>query len=218
MVGEIAGTTTVLLIRHGRSADVVPGSPESRDPGLHEVGKEQAARLSQRLASKQIDAVYASHLSRAIETARPLAEARGLTVRVVEDLQEVLLGDWGEGEFRRRAAAGDPEFLAAMATGRWDAIPGAERDEDLRARVTAVVQGVGDSHPDQTVAVVSHGGAINACLCGLFGIDRSHMASIENTSITTVTLRVGVPARLITLNDCNHLYDPVYGPPAALGG
>jgi probable phosphoglycerate mutase len=218
MLGEIAGTTTVLLIRHGRSADVVPGTTESRDPGLHDVGKEQAEKLAQRLASKQIDAVYASHLARAIETARPLADQRGLTVQVVEDLQEVLLGDWAEGEFRRRAAAGDPEFLAAMATGRWDAIPGAERDEDLRARVTAVVQGVGDNHPDQTVAVVSHGGAINACLCGLFGIDRSHMAAIENTSITTVTLRAGAPARLVTLNDCNHLYDPVYGPPAALAG
>ena len=215
---DFPGTTTVLLIRHGRSADVVPGSPESSDPGLHEVGKQQAAALANRLADKQIDAVYASHLARAVETARPLADARGLPVQVVEDLQEVLLGEWGEGEFRRRTATGDPEFLAAMATGRWDAIPGAERDEDLRARVTAVVQGVGDNHPDQTVAVVSHGGAINACLCGLFGIDRSHMAAIENTSITTVTLRAGAPARLVTLNDCNHLYDPVYGPQAALGG
>ncbi len=164
--------------------------------------------------AKQIDAVYASHLARAVETARPLADARGLPVTIVEDLQEVLLGDWGEGEFRRRAAIGDPEFLAAMATGRWDAIPGAERDEDLRARVTAVVKGVGDDHPDQTVAVVSHGGAINVCLCGLFGIDRSHVAAIENTSITTVMLRAGAPARLVTLNDCNHIYDPVYGPSA----
>ncbi len=217
-LGEFPGTTTVLLIRHGRSADVVPGSPESRDPGLHEVGKQQAEKLARRLASKTIDAVYASHLNRAVDTARPLADQRGLEVQIAEDLQEVLLGDWGQGEFRRRAAAGDPEFLAAMATGRWDAIPGAERDEDLRARVTAVVLGVGDNHPDQTVAVVSHSGAINACLCGLFGIDRSHMATIENTSITTVALRAGAPARLITLNDCNHLYDPVYGPSAVLGG
>ena len=140
-------------------------------------------------------------------------------MHVVEDLQEVLLGDWGEGEFRRRAAIGDPEFLAAMATGRWDAIPGAERDEDLRARVTTTVLGLGAEHIDQTIAVVSHGGAINACLAGLLEIDRSHIAAIENTSITTVHLREGAPARLITMNDCNHLYDPVFGrrPQAALG-
>lgn len=210
--GPMSGTTEVLLIRHGRSADVVPGTPESHDPGLHEVGRAQAQALARRLASKRIDAVYASHLARAIETARPLADARGLPVTVIEDLQEVLLGDWGEGEFRRRAAIGDPEFLAAMATGRWDAIPGAERDEDLRARVTTTVLGFGAAHIDQTVAVVSHGGAINACLAGLLEINRSHIAAIENTSITTVHLRDGAPARLITMNDCNHIYDPVLGP------
>ena len=128
----------------------------------------------------------------------------------------MLLGDWGEGEFRRRAAIGDPEFLAAMATGRWDAIPGAERDEDLRARVTTTVLGFGAAHIDQTIAVVSHGGAINACLAGLLEINRSHIAAIENTSITTVHLREGAPARLITMNDCNHIYDPVLGPPAVI--
>lgn len=210
--GPIPGTTEVLLIRHGRSADVVPGTAESSDPGLHEVGRAQAQALAKRLASKRIDAVYASHLARAVQTAQPLADARGLAVNVVEDLQEVLLGDWGEGEFRRRAAIGDPEFLAAMATGRWDAIPGAERDEDLRARVTTTVLGLRTAHVDQTIAVVSHGGAINACLAGLLEIDRSHIASIENTSITTVHLREGAPARLITMNDCNHIYDPVVGP------
>jgi 2,3-bisphosphoglycerate-dependent phosphoglycerate mutase len=212
-LGLFPGTTEILLIRHGRSADVVPGTPESKDPGLHEIGRGQAQALADRLATKRIDAVYASHLARAIETAQPLADARGLTVNVVEDLQEVLLGDWGEGEFRRRAAIGDPEFLAAMATGRWDAIPGAERDEDLRARVTTTVLGFGTAHVDQTVAVVSHGGAINACLAGLLEIDRSHIAAIENTSITTVHLREGAPARLITMNDCSHIYDPVLGHP-----
>jgi len=38
------------------------------------------------------------------------------------------------------------------------------------------------------------------------------IAAIENTSITTVHLREGAPARLITMNDCNHIYDPVLGP------
>ena len=130
--GPIPGTTEVLLIRHGRSADVVPGTPESSDPGLHEIGRAQAHALAKRLESKQIDGVYASHLARAIETARPTRRrASALPVNVIEDLQEVLLGDWGEGEFRRRAAIGDPEFLAAMATGRRDAIPGARARRGL---------------------------------------------------------------------------------------
>ncbi|HEX9258155.1 MAG TPA: histidine phosphatase family protein, partial [Acidimicrobiales bacterium] len=81
--------TEVLLIRHGRSADVVPGSPESSDPGLHDIGRSQARALAERLARKHLDAVYASHLARAVETARAVAEPHGLTVETHEDLQEV---------------------------------------------------------------------------------------------------------------------------------
>ena len=43
----------VLLIRHGRSADVVPGSPESIDPGLHPHGEAQVAALAERLSEKR---------------------------------------------------------------------------------------------------------------------------------------------------------------------
>ena len=38
-----------------------------------------------RLAPKRIDAVYASHLTRAVQTAAPLAAPRGLTVESIED-------------------------------------------------------------------------------------------------------------------------------------
>ena len=55
--GPEPGECEVLLIRHGRSADVVPGSPESADPALHAVGIEQAAALAARLAGKTIHGV-----------------------------------------------------------------------------------------------------------------------------------------------------------------
>src|SRR5258708_42057 len=84
----------LLLIRHGRSADVVPGSPEPLDPPLHVDGVAQAVALAARLAPKRIDAIYASHLARAVQTAQPLAEPRSLTIESIEDLEEVRLGDW----------------------------------------------------------------------------------------------------------------------------
>src|SRR5262245_52020132 len=95
----------LLLIRHGRSADVVPGTEEASDPGLHPDGQRQVEALATRLTPKTLDSVYASHLRRAVETATALAAPRGLEVQTDPDLQEVLLGDWGQGEFRRRAAA-----------------------------------------------------------------------------------------------------------------
>lgn len=198
----------VLLIRHGRSADVVPGSPESADPPLHVLGVEQAAKLATRLAGKQIHAVYSSHLARARQTARPLADARGLGVVEHIDLEEVRMGDWGNGEFRRRAAIADPEWVAWSRTGRWDGIPGGEGDAVFRARVAGVIDGLVAQHRGQCIAVVAHGGSINAFVAHLFGVHRSLLFTIENTSITSV--RIGPTcSTLVTVNDCHHLYDPV---------
>lgn len=198
----------VLLIRHGRSADVVPGSPESADPPLHVLGVEQAAQLATRLAGKTIHAVYSSQLARARQTAEPLAAARGLPVVEFTDLEEVRLGDWGNGEFRRRAAIADAEWVAWSRTGRWDGIPGGEGDDAFRVRVSGVIEGLVPQHRGECIAVVAHGGSINAFVAHLLGVHRSLVFTVENTSITSV--RIGVHgSTLVTVNDCHHLYDPV---------
>jgi probable phosphoglycerate mutase len=198
----------VLLIRHGRSADVVPGSPESADPPLHVEGVEQAQRLAERLAGRTLHAVYSSHLARARQTAAPLAADRGLEVQVFPDLEEVKLGDWSNGEFRRRAAYGDPEWVAWSRTGRWDGIPGGEGDEEFRRRVAGVIDELAAQHRGQSIAVVAHGGSIGAYVANLLGIHRSLWLTVENTSITQ--LRIGPHGSMVvTANDCHHLYDPV---------
>ena len=198
----------VLLIRHGRSVDVVPGSPESADPPLHVLGVEQATALAGRLAGKTIHAVYSSQLARARQTAEPLAQGRGLSVVEHVDLEEVRMGDWGNGEFRRRAATLDPEWVAWSRTGRWDGIPGGEGDDAFRTRVAGVIDALVAQHAGETIAVVAHGGSINVFVAQLLGVHRSLLFTVENTSITTV--RIGSRgATLVTVNDCHHLYDPV---------
>jgi broad specificity phosphatase PhoE len=210
-LGAELGGTTLLLIRHGRSADVVPGTPEAHDPELHEQGHQQVRALAGRLAELPIHAVYSSHLKRAVDTARPLAAARGLPVQIIEELEEVRLGDWANGEFRRRAASRDPEWVAWSRTGRWDGIPGCEGDEVFRRRIRRSVDEAIAANSGGTVAVVAHGGAINAYLAELLGIERSLFAVIENTSISVVRIVDGI-AMVMTVNDCHHLYDPVVGP------
>lgn len=206
--GPLPDECEILLIRHGRSADVVPGSPEAADPPLHVLGVEQAEKLAVRLAGKTIDAVYSSTLARARQTATPLAAARGLPVVEHLDLEEVRLGDWANGEFRRRAAVGDPEWVAWSRTGRWDGIPGGEGDDAFRSRVAGVVEQLVAQHVGQCIAVVAHGGSINAYVAHLLGVHRSLVFTIENTSITSVRVGTHGPT-LVTVNDCHHLYDPV---------
>ncbi len=204
----------VLLIRHGRSADVVPGTPESADPPLHVVGHAQAAALLARLAPVTLHGVYSSHLARAVQTAQPLADARELTLETFSDLREIDLGDWSNGEFRRRAAVQDPEFVAWTLTGRWDGIPGSEGDDPLRSRFAAVVDVLAARHRGERIAVVAHGGAINAYVSHLLGVHRSLWMTVENTSITLVRLHPTQASTVVAINDCHHLYDPIVDLPA----
>jgi broad specificity phosphatase PhoE len=203
--GSIGDGCRVLLIRHGRSADVVPGSPESADPPLHELGQQQAKALGERLATAQIDAVYSSHLLRALHTAQAVAAHHGLEVGIFEDLEEVRLGDWSNGEFRRRAATADPEYVEWAKTGTWDGIPNAEGDQNFRNRVATRINALAAKHDGGAIAVVCHGGVINAYVAAMLGTQRSLWMMVENTSITTVKL--SETPSVLTLNDCSHLYD-----------
>jgi 2,3-bisphosphoglycerate-dependent phosphoglycerate mutase len=205
--------TELLLIRHGRSADVVPGSEESLDPPLHEVGRTQAEALAKRLANKQIDAIYSSDLKRAVETATPLAASRGINVVQRKELREVWLGDWERGEFRRRAAALDPEWLEFARSGLWDKVPGSEGDVAFRKRVQTTIDELVAAHDGQTIAVVCHGGVINGYLAATYNLDVSYFATIENSSITLLRSAKDFRRMLVTVNDCHHLYDPVTAAP-----
>ncbi|MGH9139307.1 MAG: histidine phosphatase family protein, partial [Acidimicrobiales bacterium] len=136
--------------------------------------------------------------------------------------REVGLGEWEEGGFRRRAAARDPEFLEFVAAGRWEVIPGAERDDDFRARVRGALDAVVAAHPGESIAVVCHSGVINAWLADHFGSVRSVVATIENTSITTLRAGLRGPNAmnsegrwlLAGVNDQHHLGDPLLRSPA----
>jgi 2,3-bisphosphoglycerate-dependent phosphoglycerate mutase len=199
--------TEVLLIRHGESMAVVPGTPEAADPPLSERGREQAAAVAARLAGLGVDAIVSSDLTRAAATADAIAAPHGLTPLRRPDLREVHLGEWDEGGFRQRAAAHDPEYLAFVATGRWEAIPGAEADDALRARMVAALDELAEAHTGGRVVVVSHGGSINAWLAHRFGAHRSMVVSIDNTSITQ--LRTDGSHWLVRgVNDRTHLGRP----------
>jgi probable phosphoglycerate mutase len=204
--------TEVLLVRHGQSAAIVPGAPESSDPPLSDVGYGQAAALAERLHHRWIDVIYASHLARAVQTAEAIAASRGLTVVQDPDLREVELGQWSNGGYRRRAAANDPEFLRFVAAGRWDLIPGSEGDGPFRHRVMTTVRRLATAHPEQALVLVCHGGVINAVLAEILGIDRSTFTPVENTSVTVIRFDEPTDRWLVvTLNDATHLYDVVAG-------
>jgi probable phosphoglycerate mutase len=203
------GATVLLLVRHGESAPARLGEPFALvdghgDPELAPDGQAQARRIADRLAGEPIDAIYVTTLRRTAQTAAPLAAALGLTPRVAPDLREVHLGEWEGGLFRKRVAEGHPVALRMRAEERWDAIPGAESTEALSARVRGAVEAIAAAHPDQRVAVFSHGGVIGQILADATGSRPFAFVGGDNGSLSELVVTGG---RWIVrgYNDTSHL-------------
>jgi 2,3-bisphosphoglycerate-dependent phosphoglycerate mutase len=202
------GAQDVLLVRHGSVDAPEPGGLVGgrSDPSLNAAGLAQATALAGRLARERVGALFTTPLRRTGETAAPVAEAHGLAPVELPDLVEVYLGEWEGHGIARRAAAGDPEFVALMRGGRWDVVPGAEPREDFARRVAAGLERVADAAPTGGVAVaVTHSAVIDEVLCRITGSDPFAFMTCANGSITRV---VRLPDRrwvLVAFNDTAHL-------------
>ena len=153
----VEGVKELWLVRH---ADAYTGMERMAegllDPPLTPLGREQAARLGQRLAYVPLDAVWASDLRRAVETAEAVARTHGLAVHTDTRLREVRT-HWDEG---RQVGLNAPEEYP---------YPESEQEvyERISAAVTDVLAGV---PPGGRAVVVTHNAAIGIYVSNLLGL------------------------------------------------
>lgn len=178
----------IYLIRHGRQ--------DSRlcnvDVPLSEEGREQARLVGRRLASYDIDCIYASDMLRAEETGRIIREqlkqctGKELPFHVRHELREYYCG-YMEGLTEEAQKEQYGAFLQERELFRDVPYPGGESGADVFRRYYPVLMEIAESGYEN-VAVASHGGAIRAVLAGLVlqNQDRKLIFSrnMENTSIT----------------------------------
>ncbi len=203
-----AGACQILLVRHGQSEAFVEGRPfplvdGQGDPPLSVLGRFQAEALRDRLRTEPIDAIYASNLQRTSQTMTPLAEALGLSIGIDADLREVHLGEGEGGRFRQMAADEHPAVVALRMNREWGEIPGAETNEQLRARTVAAVERIARRHPDQLVAVCCHGGVVGALVGHAAGVDAHTFVGGRNASISMIVVQDG-PWVIRSFNDAAH--------------
>ncbi|MEW9551872.1 histidine phosphatase family protein [Nonomuraea sp. NPDC050783] len=203
------GATEILLVRHGESEPARADRPfplvdGQGDPGLAPEGREQAERVALRLGAERIDAIYVSTLRRTSETAAPLAARLGLAPVVEPALREVHLGEWEGGLFRRMVAEGHPIARRMSAEERWDVIPGAEPAADFSVRVREVLGRLAAAHPDQRIAVVTHGGVIAEALAAATGSRPFAFLGADNASVSHLVV-AGERWILRRFNDTAHL-------------
>ena len=205
--------TRVLAVRHGETAWNVDGRIQGQlDVPLNEMGRWQVHRLALALADERVDAVYASDLLRAMQTAQ--AVARGCAEPIVADagLRERGFGVF-EGlsfaqinerwpELAERWRRRDPEFGA----------PGGETLNQFYARTIATATRLAEAHPGETIALVSHGGVMD-CLyraAARVALDAPRSWQLGNAAINRL-LYTPQGFTLVGWSDTGHLDDDAPG-------
>ena len=204
-------TTRVLLVRHGQSE----GNAEGRFGGhtatpLSARGRRQAAAAARALLEEKVTAIYSSDLSRAVETAMPLARLTGLDVEQTEAFRERSVGVM-EGLTFEEAAERHPEQYAALIRRDFDhVLLGGESYRQMLDRASAHLDRVIAQHAGGRLVVFSHTGTICILALHLMGaLDAPELKPVwvatSNCGITRFELRADGFVRVLAVNDTRHL-------------
>ncbi|KJU86952.1 Phosphoglycerate mutase [Candidatus Magnetobacterium bavaricum] len=176
-------STTVYLLRHGKTI----GDNERRYKGhtdvpLSDDGIRQAARSAQyikRYATRGIQRIYCSDLSRTIESAEMIGKPFDLTPVKVEGLRERHFGRW-EGMTFDEVSQNYPQEFDQWAKNplAFSPIDG-ESTLDVSARVMPVFYDIIAKHRDESIVVVAHGGVNRVILATLIGVPLENLFRIE---------------------------------------
>ncbi len=200
--------TELIMIRHG----VTAWNKERRFQGqidipLDDEGLRQAQLLGQSMAGAALAAVYASDLTRARQTAEPLASALGLPVVAEPGLRERHYGDF-EGctwdELQREHAA---DFARWRAREPDFSLPGGgETLLALHDRVEATMRALAARHPGGSVVAVTHGGVLDCAyrIATGLGMREPRQHDLLNASINRI-LFDGERFSLVGWADVAHL-------------
>lgn len=175
----------IYLIRHGRQNSKLCNI----DVDLSEEGRRQSALVGERLATIGMEAVYSSHLIRAVETAREANRYWNAKHIIRQELREISFGDM-EGMADEEIAAKYGDFQKEQARLEQDLpYPGGECAGDVMKRAIPVLEEIAASGY-QNVAVVTHGGVIRSVTSALLHMEPKYYRllgnSLENCSITEV--------------------------------
>lgn len=199
--------TTIYLVRHGETEWNAGGRFQGQlDIPLNEAGRKQAALVSAALANVPFAAIYTSDLARAAETAAIVAAPHAMPPKPDVRLREAHFGEW-EGLTTPEIAERWPDLLETWRADTLNTVPpGGEAIAAVGTRVVAFTWDVLAAHPDDTIAIVGHGGALRGIIALALGADLAifRRLRMDNCSISIITHRHD-HFTLTRMNDTCHL-------------
>lgn len=167
--------TKIILWRHGQTdLNKQRRLQGSSDYPLNDTGRVQALSAAKRIAELNPTAIVSSDLTRAIDTAKALEAETGLNMDIDARVQERSFGSW-EGMTAEEIAEVDIDRLKMWRAGQE---PGGDV-ETRQACGERVAEAVADwndrltGEKEETLVIVSHGGAISSGVMTLLGINPS---------------------------------------------
>lgn len=211
---SISAPTTLYLVRHGETeynrCGIVQGGGVDSD--INSTGRAQARALADRLGSVDVDALYASTLRRAKQTADIVAVPHEPVSRTyLRDLNEM---DWGVFEGEPQSETRDAsmrEIKSAWRSGTYDRrVEEGESIQEVQLRARRAVNHIVRREAGNTVLVVTHGRYLRVLLATILdGYGLEDMAELEhsNTCVNRV-VSDGGSFRPDLLNCTAHLTSP----------
>ena len=174
--------TTFYFVRHGESeANAARRFAGRSDSPLTERGRRQSEAVAAALDQVAFDKIVATPLARSLDTAKVIAERRGMPVEIVPDLTEIDVGE-------RTGAAWDE--IAGLPGWREDAFvawPGGETLAQVLERAIGAMRRLAKEKPGRTILVVGHGGVTRILVSHFQGIlPRLDRSRATNTNVTVI--------------------------------
>lgn len=154
----------IFLIRHGETLWTATRRYQgTTNVPLTRGGIRQAKAIARALESERPTRLYTSTLRRARDTAARMARSLGLKPLIDSRLNEIDFGEWEGADYRILAQRSKKEFRA-WREGRLKKPPGGESIASLSRRIGEFLKEILDRYPEETLAIVSHGGPIKMFL------------------------------------------------------
>jgi probable phosphoglycerate mutase len=174
----------LILIRHARP-ELQQVTDGIADPGLTPLGHEQSRRMARWLANEAIDHIAVSPKRRARETAAPLADHLGLEPEVVEGFAELDKQSQAYIPVEDLQDERHKHILDKVRNRDWAGL-GYQDPDEFRKEVVAAQLDLLERHHNKRIAIVSHGGTINAIVASILHMPEMFFFQPGYTSISRV--------------------------------
>jgi broad specificity phosphatase PhoE len=196
-----------ILVRHGQTA----WNKEQRFRGLKDVplseqGLKEAEMVADALAREKVDRIYASPLSRAVQTLTPLAARLHLSVLPLDNVIDMNFGEW-EGLAVEEAKQKYPDLFKLWTDSPEQiTFPGGESLAQVQARAMRGVSRLALEFPDCLIAVCSHRVVCKLIMLGLLGVRPDKFWAIRQDTACINRFDYTPPQAVVhTLNETFHL-------------